>query len=167
MKGVLLTLLSLALALQGGLLFEHSLHEALLGAFLLLHLLQGGGRHAADDDGLEDGDEVTGGPVQTQCAGVGVAEQEEHERHPAHDLHLRGIARGGGHVHLDDCGRSHEDGQDVHRYLIAHEGEGEHGIHLGEVGHPADEAFAAEFCCGLQHIEEGEEDELVNILKLT
>ena len=145
------------------LFFCHALNfgeEAFFFGFAVVRGSTGGSfferglREAANDERLDDGDDVGGGPVQSQGAGVGVTEEEEEHGHPLHNLLLHGVAGRGAHFHHGNHGSSHDEGQHVNRQTE----DVEDGVLLGEVRHPEDELGSAQLCSCLQYIEEGKED---------
>ncbi len=145
------------------LFFCHALNfgeEALFFGFAVVGCGTGSGflerglREAANNEGLDDGDNVSGGPVQSQGAGVGVTEEEEEHGHPLHNLLLHGVAGRGAHLHHRNHGGGHNERQHVNRQAE----DVEDGVLLGEVRYPEHELGPAQLCGSLQYIEEGKED---------
>ena len=107
------------------------------------------------DVGLEDGEDVLGGPVEGEGGGETVAEEEEHEGHQHEDalLHFVGRCGLGGDLHLKEHGDAHDDGEGVD----VEAGPLGDGVGHGEVGDP-EEVLAAEFGGVLEDTEEAKED---------
>ena len=137
-----------------GLAFGHALDETLLVA-------DGAGFefgfwHFVHEPCLADGKDVLGGPVERECGGEVITEEEEHERHEHDDLLLHGVAGLGRHANLQEAGNRHDDGQDIEREATE-EGEVHERVRLGQVIDP-EKPLAAEFDGILKHPIEAEED---------
>ena len=91
---------------------SHALEKAFLAfTFGWIHLFELRLGQTPDDPGLHDGDEVGSGPVQSKCAGVGIAESEKEQGHETNDTLLHGVsAYLWSHAHLQDHGDRHDDG---------------------------------------------------------